>query len=449
MLPQKKISILVVDDELSIRESLSGWLQQDGYEVATAADGIAAWAMIQENRYDIMLIDVKMPRMDGLSLLKKLRENDHTEAVVMMTAYGSIRDAVESMRLGAYDYLLKPFELEELSLTIEKLAGIQTLAMESMILRDRKPKVNHLDNLVGQSPPMQRLFDTIRDVAQSDATVLITGETGVGKELVARAIHVHSPRCYGAFIAINCGAFTEHLLESELFGHERGAFTDAKFAKKGRLELANAGTLFLDEVGDLSMKMQIDLLRVLETHEFTRVGGTEPLHSDFRVIAATHRDLQEAIREKAFRQDLFYRLNVVHLHVPPLRERREDIPLLAQYFLRRYATETNKKIDAIHPAAMEALLHYSWPGNVRELENAVERAVVVGKSRQIKLSDLPFTTPTGESLETGGLSLLEMERQHIARILALHSGNISSAAKVLGINRTTLYQKIKKYGLTP
>lgn len=300
MLPQKKISILVVDDELSIRESLSGWLQQDGYEVATAADGIAAWAMIQENRYDIMLIDVKMPRMDGLSLLKKLRENDHTEAVVMMTAYGSIRDAVESMRLGAYDYLLKPFELEELSLTIEKLAGIQTLAMESMILRDRKPKVNHLDNLVGQSPPMQRLFDTIRDVAQSDATVLITGETGVGKELVARAIHVHSPRCYGAFIAINCGAFTEHLLESELFGHERGAFTDAKFAKKGRLELANAGTLFLDEVGDLSMKMQIDLLRVLETHEFTRVGGTEPLHSDFRVIAATHRDLQEAIREKPF-----------------------------------------------------------------------------------------------------------------------------------------------------
>ena len=295
--------------------------------------------------------------------------------------------------------------------------------------------------------PWCKLFETIVDVAQSDATILITGETGTGKELVARAIHAQSPRCYAPFIAINCGAFTEQLLESELFGHEKGAFTDAKYTKKGRLEMAHAGTLFLDEVGDISMKMQIDLLRVLETREFTRVGGTVQLRSDFRVIAATNQDLQEAIRRKTFRQDLFYRLNVIHLQVPPLRERLEDIPLLAQHFLRRYATETKKKIDSIHPKAMEAMQRYSWPGNVRELENAIERAVVVGKGRQIKCSDLPFGA-TNEALEFGELSLEEMERQHIAQLLATKGGNLSNVARVLRINRSTLYEKIKKYGLT-
>jgi DNA-binding NtrC family response regulator len=448
VLPHKKIKILVVDDELSIRESLSGWLRQDGLEADAAADGNAALAMITEQRYDIMLIDVKMPEMDGLTLLKKLKETEPDIAVVMMTAQGAIQDAVDAMRLGAYDYLLKPFDLEELSLTIEKLVRLQTLAMENLILKDRMATMTRFENLVGQSPPMLRLFETIVDVAQSDATVLITGETGTGKELVARAIHAQSPRCYGPFIAINCGAFTEHLLESELFGHEKGAFTDAKYTKKGRLEMADAGTLFLDEIGDISMKMQIDLLRVLETHEFTRVGGTVTLQSDFRVIAATHRDLKEAIQQKIFRQDLFYRLNVVPLQVPPLRERQEDISLLAHHFLRRFATETNKKIDSIHPAALEAMRNYAWPGNVRELENAIERAVVVEKGRQIKPADLPFVTPGAEETETGKLSLEEMERQHIARILAAEGGNISNTARVLGINRTTLYHKIKKYGLS-
>jgi two-component system response regulator HydG len=318
--------------------------------------------------------------------------------------------------------------------------------MENLILKERVAAITRFENLVGQSPPMLKLFETIVDVAASDSTVLITGETGTGKELVARAIHTQSPRCYGPFIAINCGAFTEHLLESEIFGHEKGAFTDAKFAKKGRLEMAHGGTLFLDEVGDISMKMQIDLLRVLETHEFTRVGGTIPLTSDFRVIAATHRDLQEAIREKSFRQDLFYRLNVIHLRVPPLRERREDIPLLANHFLRRYATETNKQIDSIHPEAIELMRRYAWPGNVRELENAIERAVVVGKGRQIKPENLPFLTPGQETPDTGQ-SLEDIERQHIARVLAVEEGNISQAAKILRINRTTLYHKIKKYGL--
>ena len=333
-----------------------------------------------------MLLDVKMPRMDGITVLKNLRESNADTAVVVMTAHGAIQDAVEAMKLGAHDYLLKPFDLEEMSLIIEKLVQVQTLAMENLILKDRVATISRFENLVGQSPPMLQLFETIVDVAQSDATVLLTGETGTGKELVARSIHAQSPRCYGPFIAINCGAFTEHLLESELFGHEKGAFTDASYTKKGRLEMAHGGTLFLDEVGDISIKMQIDLLRVLETREFTRVGGTVPLHSDFRVIAATHQDLQESIRKKTFRQDLYYRLNVIHVQVPPLRERPEDIPLLAQHFLRRYATETNKKVDSILPEAMEAMRRYSWPGNVRELENALERAVVVGKGRQLKPS---------------------------------------------------------------
>ena len=447
MLPHKKISILVVDDELSIRESLSGWLQQDGYEVESAADGPEALAKAQETHYDIMLLDVKMPRMDGITVLKTLRETNADTAVVVMTAHGAIQDAVEAMKLGAHDYLLKPFDLEEMSLIIEKLVQVQTLAMENLILKDRVATISRFENLVGQSPPMLQLFETIVDVAQSDASLLLTGETGTGKELVARSIHAQSPRCYGPFIAINCGAFTEHLLESELFGHEKGAFTDASYTKKGRLEMAHGGTLFLDEVGDISIKMQIDLLRVLETGEFTRVGGTVPLHSDFRVIAATHQDLQEGIRKKTFRQDLYYRLNVIHVQVPPLRERPEDIPLLAQHFLRRYATETNKRVDSISPEAMEAMRRYSWPGNVRELENALERAVVVGKGRQLKPTDLPFVV--GAEEEVAGLSLEDMERRYIAQVLASAKGHISNAAKVLRINRTTLYHKIKKYGLAP
>jgi DNA-binding NtrC family response regulator len=446
VLPHKKIRILVVDDELSIRESLTGWLKRSGYQVDAVADGLAALARSKENYYDIMLIDVKMPEMDGLSLLRKLKETESETAILMMTAYGDIHDAVEAIKLGAYDYLLKPFELEELNFTLEKLVQMQNLAMENLILKERLATITRFENLVGQSPAMVKLFETIVDVAKSDATILITGETGTGKELVARAIHAQSPRCYAPFIAVNCGAFTEHLLESELFGHEKGAFTDAKYTKKGRLEMANAGTLFLDEVGDISLKMQIDLLRVLETHEFSRVGGIATLHSDFRVIAATNQDLQEAILKKTFRQDLFYRLNVIHLQVPPLRERLEDIPLLAQHFLRRYAIETKKCCDSISQQALEAMQQYPWPGNVRELENAIERVVVVGKGRQVKLSDLPFIA-AGGATEMAELSLKELERQYISQLLATRGNNLSHVAKVLGINRSTLYEKIKKYGL--
>jgi len=446
LIPHKKFNLLVVDDELIIRESLAGWLQRDGYQVETAESGVQALKKAEAQHYDIMLVDVKMPEMDGLTLLKHLKERDPATAVVMMTAYGSIEDAVEAIKQGAFDYLLKPFDLEELSLTIDRLVQIQTLAMENIVLKERVAKIDRFEELVGRSEPMLQLYDTIMDVAQSDVTVLITGETGTGKELVARAIHAQSPRGYAPFIAVNCGAFTEQLLESELFGHEKGAFTDAKFTKKGRLELAHSGTLFLDEIGDITMKMQIDLLRVLETHEFTRVGGTMPIHSDFRVIAATHQDLLAAIQEGTFRRDLYYRLNVVHIAVPPLRERRDDIPLLAEHFLVRYAAETNKKIDAIHPEALEAMRNYDWPGNVRELENAIERAVVIGKGRQIQLADLPFLGPTDQSAIVGR-SLEDMEREHIARVLEAEGGNITRTAQVLKINRTTLYHKLKKYGL--
>lgn len=448
LIPHKQFTLLVVDDELIIRESLSGWLQQDGYQVDTAESAAEALQKAEAKHYDIMLVDVKMPEMDGLTLLKHIKEREPDTAVVMMTAYGSIADAVEAMKQGAFDYLLKPFDLEELSLTLEKLVQMQTLAMENIVLKDRVAKVTRFEELIGQSEPMLKLYELILDVAQTDATVLITGETGTGKELVARAIHAQSARRFAPFIAVNCGAFTEQLLESELFGHEKGAFTDAKFTKKGRLELAHGGTLFLDEIGDITMKMQIDLLRVLETHEFTRVGGTKPIYSDFRVIAATHQDLQAALAEGTFRRDLYYRLHVVHLAVPPLRDRREDIPLLAEHFLRRYAAETNKKIDSIHPEALAAMHHYDWPGNVRELENAIERAVVVGKGRQIRLEDLPFLSPAARPAGPA-LSLEEMEREHIARVLATTEGNISRAAQVLQINRTTLYHKVKKYGLKP
>ena len=447
MLPHKKITILVVDDELSIRASLRGWLKLDGYQVETAADGPTALDMIQEKHFDIMLLDVKMPKMNGITVLKKLKERDPETAVVMMTAHGAIQDAVAAMKLGAYDYLLKPFELEELSLTMEKMVQMQNLAMENLILKDRVATITRFENLVGQSPPMLKLFETIVEVAKSDAAALITGESGTGKELVAQSIHSQSSRCYGPFIAVNCGAFTEHLLESELFGYEKGAFTDAEHARKGRLEMANSGTLFLDEVDDLSMKMQIDLLRALQTHEFTRLGGTTPLHSDFRVIAVTHQDLQQSLREKSFRQDLLDRLNVIHLQVPPLRERPEDIPLLAEHFLRRFATETGKKIDSIHPEALAAMQRYAWPGNVRELENAIERGVVVGKAREIKLGDLPPISSLPGMEEDGNRSLAKMEHRHIAQVLAAERGNISNAARVLRINRTTLYNKIKKYGL--
>ncbi|MCP4371614.1 MAG: sigma-54-dependent Fis family transcriptional regulator [Deltaproteobacteria bacterium] len=436
--------IFIVDDELVMRKSLSGWLKRDGYEVDTAESGEEAIEKLKMTRFDLLLVDIKMEGISGLDVLKHVRENDPDVAVVMITAYGSISTAIEAMKNGAYDYLLKPFDPDELGLLIEKIIEQQAQARENLFLKEQYKDRTRFESMIGQSKPMQEVFDLIRDVAPMDSTVLITGETGSGKGLAAKAIHTNSLRSEGPFVLVNCGAIPEHLMESELFGHQRGAFTDAKETKKGRLELAHNGTLFLDEIGEISMRMQIDLLRVLEDRVFYRVGGTQPIEVDFRVIAATNRNLKEAIENEIFREDLYFRLNVISFKMPPLRERKDDIPLLAEHFLRRFSQETNKPIDKISRGAIDEMMLYEWPGNVRELENAIERAVVVGKEREIRPEDLPFCRPDDPILIPKN-ALKDIEKAHIGKILHNNQWNIAKSSKILGIDRTTLYSKIKRY----
>lgn len=436
--------ILIVDDELIMRESLAGWLERDGHRVDKAASGEEGLDMLEKTRYDILLLDIKMEGMSGLEVLKQVAENDPDVAVVMITAYGSVSTAIEAMKNGATDYLMKPFDPGELGVLIEKILEQQARARETLFLKEEYKKQTRFENMIGQSRAMQEVFSLIEDVATTDSTVLITGETGTGKGLAAKAIHTKSPRSGGPFVAVNCGAFPETLLETELFGHQKGAFTDAKTTKKGRLELAQGGTLFLDEIGEISMRMQIDLLRVLEDRLFYRVGGTQPIEADFRVIAATNKDLSRAIRERTFREDLFYRLNVISLAMPPLRERKEDIPLLAEHFLKRFAMESNKQIDKISREAMDELMLYEWPGNVRELENAIERAVVVGKGRKVMAGDLPIFSPEHRTLSRD-LSLQAAEKAHILKILQGNAWNVKKSAEILGIDRSTLYSKMKRY----
>ncbi|MBW1979682.1 MAG: sigma-54-dependent Fis family transcriptional regulator [Deltaproteobacteria bacterium] len=442
----EKIHILVVDDELVIRESLKGWLQKSGYRVDTAESGSVAFKMLEERVYDLLFLDIMMPTISGLEVLEVVKERYPDTMVVMITAYGSVDTAVQAMKTGASDYLMKPFNPDQLTLLTEKLMQQRKIIEENRFLREQMAETVRFENLVGCSKAMQNLFETIRDVAGSEAAVLITGETGTGKEVVAKAIHAKSQRCHAPFIALNCGGFPEHLLESELFGYERGAFTGAVKAKKGRLELANGGTLFLDEVGTVPLKMQVDLLRVLEDKTFHRLGGTEEITVDFRVIAATNRNLQEAIAKGDFRQDFFYRLNVISIHIPPLRERRDDIPLLAHHFLERYSHETNKHIDTISREAMAILKRYDWPGNVRELENAIERAVVICKKRVLGAEEFSFLIPAKPTTERT-YSLKESEIAHLRSVLEDFGWNITRAAEALQINRVTLHKKIKRYGL--
>ncbi len=442
-----RASILIVDDELILRESLSAWLARDDFYVEAVASAEEALERIRQTRYDIVFLDIKLEGMSGLEALKKIRDLDPDTAVVMITAYGSISTAVEAMKDGAHDYLLKPFEPETLTVLIEKILERMARDRENLYLRAAYQERTKFENLIGQSPAMQEVFDLIQEVAPTESTVLITGETGTGKELVAKAIHTRSSRAQGPFVAVNCGALPEHLMESELFGHQKGAFTDAKTTKKGRLELAFGGSLFLDEVGEISLRMQIDLLRVLEERTFYRVGGTQPIEADFRVIVATNRDLEQAVREKSFRQDLYYRLKVISLEIPPLRKRKEDIPLLADHFRFRFAQETNKEIDSISREALDEMMLYDWPGNVRELENAIERAVVVGKSRSIQPQDLPIFSST-QSKDHQDQSLREIEKEHISSVLEQTNWNIKKSAETLGIDRSTLYHKIKRYGLS-
>jgi two-component system response regulator AtoC len=443
----KKIRILVVDDETAMRECLRDWLMEDGYEVGLAASGPEAIAMAKDYSWHVVLLDLKMPGMDGLQALAELRQVAPNAEVVMMTAYATVDTAVQAMKSGAFDYLVKPFDPEEVELLIKKVVSHQELVLENILLRRRLEEREEFDEIIGQSQPMLDLFETLSRVAPVDSTVLITGESGTGKELVARAIHGNSPRCYYPFITVSCGALPDSLLESELFGHEKGAFTGADQIRKGRIEMANGGTLFLDEIGEISAKTQVDLLRVLQEKKIQRLGSEGEIPVDVRILAATNRDLLKAIGENRFREDLYYRLNVISIHLPPLRQRKEDIPILAESFIRKFCLEMNKDLVTIGPEAMRLLTNYHWPGNVRELENIIERALVIGTGKAIVPGDLPFGQGQIQEAEVPE-SIHEMERLHIKRILNNTAWNISQSARRLGIDRQTLYNKMQKYGLS-
>jgi two-component system response regulator HydG len=443
---KSELRIMVVDDELIVRESLKGWLEKFGYGIDTAEDAREALEKLEKEGYDLLFVDIKMPGIDGIELLKRVKEDQPDVIVVMITAHGSIESAIEAMKAGASDYLMKPFDPEDLELLVEKLVQTKRLIEQNKWLRETYESKSRFQDLIGLSAAMQELFQLIQDVAPSETPVLIVGETGTGKELVSKAIHALSPRRYAPFVAVNCGAFTETLLESTLFGHEKGSFTGAHHMQKGRLEMANGGTLFLDEVGEISPKMQVDLLRVLEEKKFHRLGNPKAMTVDFRLVSATHRDLEEAVHNRVFRQDFFYRINVITISVPPLRERKEDIELLAHHFLGRYGQELNKNITGISKEALDILISYDWPGNIRELENVIERAVVIGKKRKITPADLPFEDARILREPVAG-SLEEVQKSHISEMLKGCQWNIARTANLLGINRTTLYKKIKKYGL--
>jgi len=443
----EQTKILVVDDELVIRESLAGWLERDGYTVSTVPSGEKALEILKLQSFNIILLDIQMDGISGMDVLKHVKDNYPDIDVIMITAFGSIPSAVEAMKSAAFDYLLKPFDPDELGVLIQRCIDHQERKKENQYLREEYSQRTRFESMIGQSRPMQKIFDLIEDIKDTDSTILITGETGTGKGLAAKAIHTNSILKNGPFVSVNCGAIPKHIMESELFGHQKGAFTDAKETRKGRLEIANGGTLFLDEIGEISMRMQIDLLQVLEDRVFYKVGGTQPITANFRVIAATNADLEEAIKERIFREDLYYRLNVITFTMPPLRERKEDIPLLAQHFLVQFTQEVNRGVERISRDALDELMLYEWPGNVRELSNAIERAVVVCKTRTITPHDLPIVSSLEKELEHRYFSLNDVEKQHISQILEETSWNISKSAAILGIDRSTLYNKIKRYEL--
>jgi len=436
--------LLIVDDELSVRDSLAKWFHEEGYEVTTAENGNDALTRLAESRWDAALVDIKMHGMDGVELQRRMHEIDSQLIVIMMTGYASVETAVAALKNGAYDYVTKPLDPDEIAHLVRRALAHKRTEQENIRLRETVAEVARPEDIVGESTVMQRVYDAIETVGPTDATVLITGESGTGKELVARAIHHASPRKFHPLVVIHCGALTETLLESELFGHEKGAFTGAQYRKKGKFEIAEGGTVFLDEIGDISLKTQTDLLRVLQEREIVRVGSNQSIKVDFRCIAATNKDLDKAIEEGKFRPDLFYRLNVFRIELPPLRERREDIPMLVNYFVRKFSLQMNKKITRVSPAAMNLLQQQTWSGNVRELENAVERAMVVAQEPEIRDSDFVFKAtlvPNG-----GPKSLDEIEKAHILRTLESVGWNQTRAAEILSIDRVTLHHKLKRYG---
>ncbi len=445
---RKNTKILIVDDEEIVRESLSEWLEKDGYSIETAQDGPTALAALKEMERSIVLCDLKMPGMDGLEVLRRAKEMQPDLAVVVMTAFATVSTAVNAMKYGAFDYLVKPFDPEELSLMIAKIVAQQNLVRENVILRKALRRDQRFRDIVSKSQAMHQVFDLAKTAAHSSSTILILGESGTGKDVFARAIHAESPRADGPFVAVSCAALTETLLESELFGYEKGAFTGATARREGKFVQATGGTLFLDEIGDISPKLQLDLLRVLEERRVTRVGGAESVPIDVRIVAATNRDLKKAVADGSFRQDLFYRLNVITVPLPPLRARREDIPLLVDHFLETLGVEMKKECEGVSAEAMAVLMAHAWPGNVRELRNVLERGLVVARGQRIEAHDLGLTIDApGEEVPEHPASLAEVERQHITRVLAQTGGNVTQAARILDIDRVTLYSRIKKYGL--
>jgi two-component system response regulator HydG len=439
--------ILVVDDEFSVRDSLLNWFRKDGYQVRAVGNATEALRALQDDRVDVALLDIKMPGMDGMELQEHIHRIDPKIAVIMITAFASVETAVRALKQGAFDYVTKPIDPDELSHLVKRALEQRRLERENERLRESIDDLVAVDTIVGESTAMQKVLELVRHVAKTDATVLVRGESGTGKELIARAVHANSGRRYFPIVPVNCGAIPETLLESELFGHEKGAFTGAQYRRKGKIEMADGGTLFLDEVGAIPPKMQVDLLRVLETKELTRLGGSRPVKVDFRVICATNEDLEKAVQRGTFREDFFFRINVFTLDIPPLRERRTDIPLLASHFVERFARQMDKRITGIDAGAMELLVAQDWPGNVRELSNAIERAMVVGTPPEIRPADLPLRPSRAVGTGVGDVSLAEMERRHIAEVLERAGWNISRAAEILDIDRATIYNKIKRYGL--
>jgi len=444
---RKKIKVLVVDDEAIIRESLHDWLSDSGHQVVMAEDGFQALEIVEQERPSIAIVDLIMPGMDGIELLKRAKEIYPGIEVIVITAYASIPTAIAAIKEGAYDYVEKPFSPERVELLINKLVEHQRLVEENISLHQKLEERHRFENIIAKSPKMKQVIELIKVVAKSNATVLITGESGTGKELVARAIHSQSYRKEKTFVAVSCAALPESLLESELFGHEKGAFTGAHAQRKGKIEFANRGTLFLDEIGEMSANIQVHLLRVLEEREFTRVGGNELIRVDVRVVSATNRDMKKAIASKQFREDLYYRLNVVTIDLPPLRERLEDIPLLTQHFLKKFTEENQKEVSGFSPEVTDFLLKYRWPGNVRELENTIERAVILAQNSEIQLADLLQKDSPLVGSTSSGRRLKEVERSHIISILNETGGNYGKAARILGISRATIYNKANAYGL--
>lgn len=456
--------ILVVDDESLMREFISESLLSHGYDVDTAENGARAIDLIGGESYDVILTDYKMPKVTGMDVLRKAREKLPDAKVVIMTAYGTVENAVEAMKLGAFDYITKPFSVDEILILVKRAVEFKSLQAENRRLYTELEDRYRSRNIIGNSPVMQRIFDLVNTVSQSRSTVLITGKSGTGKELAARAIHYQSPRKNGPFVKINCAALPAELMESELFGHEKGAFTGAIRRYKGRFERADGGTLLLDEISEMSPQLQAKLLRILQEREFEPVGSSETIQVDVRIIATTNRDLQKQIEAGEFREDLYYRLNVIHIILPPLRDRHEDIPHLAHHFLQKYNQENGKAIEGISEEVLDVWKRYDWPGNVRELENTVERAVVMCKGKVLSLSDIPPITeipeeeaaipePVSEDAECDweldskvGGTLASMEREIILKTLSREGGNRTNAARVLGISVRTLRNKLALYG---